>query len=315
MSIIEFNIHVDNPGQQLALYDRIQVWRSATENGTYADITADSPTAAFLDGSIAGPWNLNGKAMTVTLNGAVPVTINFSGVDPLPLITVLAQINAVIPGFASEVPNNTGKVRVTSPIVGTQSSILLSGNACAVFGIATTKTNGLGARPLLVEVTEDYDFRDYDGDSTFWYKTRFYSSITGRVSSYSTPAQYGVGSALTGSLVVTGKVALSDASGKPVVGRRIIFVPVSPQIVADGSGNNYGVLPSVERIEITTDANGRASVTLVKGQRLKVFLEGTTFQREFIVPTTDFDILTVASTQPDPLNIVTTPPFPIRVSN
>jgi hypothetical protein len=70
----------------------------------------------------------------------------------------------------------------------------------------------------------------------------------------------------------------------------------------------------VNRIEVFTDQNGRAAVTLVKGQVLKVFIEGTTFQREFTVPTADFDVMTVATSRPDPLSIVETPPMPIRVS-
>lgn len=318
MSIVEFSIHIDRPDLQVALYDRIQVWRSATQNGSYLDITADAPQAATLDGVIAGPWNLNGKTLTVVLDGGDPINIDFVGVDPIPLIDILSQINGVIPGFASEVPTDTGRVRLTSSIVGTQSAITLSGNAASVLGVSTTKVNGRGARPLLSINTEDYSFRDYDGDSSFWYKTRMYSSVTGAVSSFTVPQNYGTGSALTGSLVVTGKVALADLTGKPIVGRRIIFVPVQPQVVNDGGsggGTNYGIMPSVNRIEIVTDANGKASTLLVKGQRMKVFLEGTTFQREFVVPTTDFDILTVASVQPDPLDIVNTPPFPIRVSN
>lgn len=313
MATIDLAIHIDSPEDIAVLFDRIQVWRSDSQNGTYIDISSNDGSAATIEGSIAAPWALNGKTLTVVLNMASPVDIVFTGTDPLSLSSVLGKINAIIPGLAIEVPTDTGRIRLRSSVIGTQSSISVSGNACAVLGLSTNKVNGTGARPLLSVNTEDYSFRDFDGSDSFWYKTRYYSSTTGAVSEFSDPMVGGPGTAIQASHLVVGKIALADSSGAPIVGRRIIFVPVSPQIVTEGS-NNYGILPSVDRIVIFTDASGKASTNLVKNQRLKVFIEGTTFQREFVVPTTDFDILTVSTTQPDPLNIVTSPPMPIRVS-
>jgi hypothetical protein len=314
MSIIEFSIHVENPEQISALFDRIQVWRSDTESGVYADITSDDPTSALIDGTVAGPWNLSGQSLTLSLDLAPSQIITFTGTNPLQLATVLAQINAAFPGLAKEVPTDTNKIRLQSANTGTSSAIQMAGAAAATLGLSTTKTNGKAARLLISSNTEDYTFRDYDGLESLWYKTRFYSSTSGAVSDYSASRMGGPGAGLGSQFLVTGKVALATATGDPVVGRRVIFVPVGPQVISDGDGNNYGVLPSVDRITAYTDSNGRASVSLVKGQRLKVFLEGTTFQREFIVPSTDFDILTVASAEPDPLSIVSAPPMPIRVS-
>lgn len=314
MAIVEFLIHVDDPTAVEALFDSIEVWRSTTELGTYLDITANDSSAADLVGTVAGPWILNGKTLTILLNGADPKLVTFAGIDPIPLIDVLAQINAVIPGLALQVLTNTGKIHLLSTIFGNQSAVQVSGTAAIPLGLSTSKVNGKSARLLISENTEDYSYRDYDGDITFWYKTRFFSTITGAVSNFSSVRQAGPGAGIPQSATVVGKIALASLDGSPIIGRRIIFVPTGPQVVSDGSGNNYGVLPSVDRITAVTDLNGRAAITLVKNQRLKVFLEGTTFQREFVVPTTDFDILTVASAQPDPLSIVNTPPFPIRVS-
>lgn len=314
MAIIEFTIHVDNPIEVVTLFDRIEVWRSATQLGTYADITANDPTAALIDGTVAATWAVSGQSLTIRLNGADPLTVTFTGSNPLTLLQTLQQINAVISGFATETPTDTGKIRLTSPILGTQSSIELGGSATTTLGLSIVHTNGKGARLLLSTNTEDYLFRDFDGEDTYWYKTRYFSTVTNTVSSYSASFKGGDGTGIPGTFLVTGTVSMADITGKPVVGRRIILVPTGVQVVNDGLGNNYGVLPSVDRILLTTDENGQASSSLVKGQRIKVFLEGTTFQREFIVPTADFDILTVASTEPDPLTIVSSPPFPIRVS-
>ncbi len=314
MSIIEFSIHVENPAQISAVFDRIQVWRSETENGTYVDITDNEVTSAIVDGSVAGPWNLNGQAMTVFLDLAPSQTINFSGTDPLILQDVIDQINDIFSGLAEEVPTDTGKIRLRSKQTGTASAIYLTGASVALLGLSATKVNGKAARLLISPNTEDYLFRDFDGLESYWYKTRFYSSETNAVSDFSPSFLGGAGSALDSSFTVTGKIALSDMTGAPIVGRRIILVPVAPQVIDAGGGVNYGILPSVDRVILTTDGNGKASASLVKNQRLKVFIEGTTFQREFVVPTADFDILTVASVQPDPLDIVQAPPMPIRVS-
>lgn len=314
MAIIEFSINVSNAIEVAALFDRIEVWRAATISGTYSEITAMEDTAAFVDGSVAGSWTLSGKSLTAHLNNADPISFSFTGSDPFNLETALVQINAVFPALASEVPTDTNRIRLSSSITGTQSSIDLAGTSLSVLGLPTTHINGQSARPLISANTETYLFRDYDGDANFWYKTRYVNTSTSAVSAFCDPFSGGPGTALSGSFVVTGKIALSDLTGAPIVGRRIILVPTGPQVIADGMGNNYGVLPSVDRITAVTDNSGKASITLVKGQRLKVFLEGTTFQREFVVPNIDFDILTVATTQPDPLSIVVSPPFPIRVS-
>lgn len=320
MAIIEFTIHVENPDQVAALFDIIEVSRSPDEDGSptpFSAITAQVATSAIIDGTVEGPWNLNGRTLTIILDNSPPTNIVFTEADPVNYLTVRNKINAAFPTFApnlaSEVPTDTGKIRLTSPTTGTQSVLQVSGNAAITLGLTTARANGKNASPLISANTEDYIFRDYDGTTALWYRTRYLNTGTGAASEYSDTFQAGPGLGLPGSSIVTGKIALADATGTPIVGKRMILVSTSSQIISDGSGNNYGVLPSVVRIEVYTDQNGRASVTLVKGQRLKVFIEGTTFQREFVVPTTDFDILTGASVEPDPLSIVVSPPIPIRM--
>jgi hypothetical protein len=317
MAIIDFTIHIDNPVDVSAIFDRIQVWRSPDQTGSptaYVEITANEPTPATQDGTVSAPWAISGDVMTVILNGADSTNLTFTGSNPLTLTQVMSQINAQYPSIATEVPTDTGRIRLTSGITGTQSILQVSGLAATTIGFVGDHLNGKGARLLISPNTEDYLFRDFDGLNSYWYKSRYYSSVTGAVSDFSAPQLGGAGAALSGALVVNAKVALADLTGAPIVGKRVVFVPVSAQVVADGSGNNYGVFPSAFRVELSTDLNGRGSVTLVVGQRLKVFIEGTTFQREFIVPNADFDVLTVASTQPDPLSIVVAPPMPIRLS-
>lgn len=321
MPIIELEIDIPDVQQVIALYDRIELFRSPDEDGTptpFAAITSIDETSAVLDGSISGPWSLNGQSLSIILDGAPSITVNFSGSNPFSLSTVKTVINSAFSSLSSdlatEVPTDTNRLRLTSPSTGTQSILQISGTAATTLGLSTNKVNGKSACPLLSANTEIYVFTDFDGQPSFWYKARLLNSETGAVSDFSSPFLGVDGTGLTSSFLSIGKIALSDSSGNPIVARRIIFVPVSSQVIPDGSGNNYGVLPSVDRIVVFTDNNGRASISLVKGQRLKVFIEGTTFQREFVVPSVDFDILTVTTTQPDPLSIVIAPPLPIRVS-
>lgn len=317
MAIIDFTIHVDNPDDIYALFDRIQVWRSPDQGGSptpYSEITANEPTAAVVDGTIAGPWNLNGKVLTVLLDAADPKDVTFTGSNPLTLQTVISQINAVFPGLASEVPTDTGKIRLASSLAGTQSIIEAIGDATTVLGISNAHTNGKGPRPLISATTEDYLFRDYDGLNTYWYKTRYYNSVTGAVSLFSSPRKGGLGSALSGSLVVTGTVAVADLTGAPVPGIRIIFVPILSQLTANTDSINYGIFPSVNRIEVLTNSDGQASCSFVIGQRVKMFIEGTMFHREFTVPDENFDVLSLAIEEPDPFGIVAAPPMAIKVS-
>lgn len=321
MPVIELEIEVPDIQQVIVLYDRLEMFRSPDEDGDpvpFTSITALEPTAATLNGSVAGPWNLNGQSLTIALDGAPGVTVTFSGVNPFILATVKSAINSsfslLTSALAIEVPTDTNKLRLQSNSAGTQSSIQVSGSAATILGLSTSKTNGKSASQLLSTNTEIYRFSDFDGQSTFWYKARFLNSETNAVSEFSDPFLGGDGVGIPSPSLSTGKIAIADSSGNPIVGRRIIFVPVNAQVISDGIGNNYGILPSVDRIVVLTDNNGRASILLVKGQQLKVFIEGTTFQREFVVPFTDFDILTVAAIQPDPLSIVIAPPLSIRVS-
>lgn len=311
MAVITIDIHVDDLDSVLALFNKAQVWRSPIELGIYAEITAAIDEPAIVDGTIAGPWNLVSKTLTFVLNSADPINITFTGTDPLNLASVIQKINLVVPNFASEVPLNTGKLRLTSPILGTGSSLTLSGDACPVLGLSLLKVNGRQARIPLVNPTTEYTFKDYDGDPTYWYKTRYFSTVTGSVSSFSEPRQGNPQVVLPGSALVKASINLADSAGRPIIKRRVIFVPVSPMLVP---ATVYGILPGFDRIVAETDEIGNAEAFLAKGMLIRVYIEGSNFNREFVVPNVDFDVLQAMTAQPDSMNIVQAPPMPIRVS-
>jgi hypothetical protein len=315
MSVVTFDIHIDDLDTVLALFDRVQVWRSPDELGDptpYAEITSADNTPAVLDGTVEGPWSLSGTVLTVIANAADAVNISFVGANPWILADVLQAINAAIHGIASEVPTDTDRVRLTSSILGTGSSLLVSGSAVSVLGLPTTRADGKQARVPIVSPTTEYTFKDYDGQSTYWYKTRYFSTITGAASAFSNPRKGSPQTVLTSDRLSLAKVNLCDAAGRPVVNRRVILVPIRDYIVPT---TLYGLLPGVDRIEMTTDENGKAELNLVRGATMKAFFEGSNYNREFVVPdTAEFDLLSVLATVPDPLSIVQAPPSPIRVS-
>jgi hypothetical protein len=315
MAIVSFEVVVDDIQAALAFYDVIQVWRSPDQSGSpvpYVEITAASPEPAIIDSSI-GPWTLDGQSLGVSLSGADLVSVVFSGTDLLDLQSVIDQINEVIPGFASESGEDTGRLRLTSPITGTGASILLIGNAATTMSLLTTKVNGKGARLGLVSTNTTYLVRDFDGSLSYWYKTRFYSTKTKATSAFSSPRQGASTTAVSESFTSVAKVNLADGSGAPVAGRRIIFVPVSVRVVDVGGGTLYGAMPGVDRLIITTDDTGHAEMSLIRGASYRVFFEGTTYQREFTVPdSSEFNLLTILSSIPDVFSIVQTPPMPIR---
>ena len=314
MAIISFDIAVDDIQAALAFYDVIQVWRSPNEAGPdpYVEITSSSPEPAILESGL-GPWNLNTQSLGVSLSGADLVSIAFSGTDPIDLKSVIDKINTIIPGLASEAGADSGKLRLTSPITGTGASIVVTGSAATTLALSTSKVNGKGARIGLSQTNTTYQIRDFDGSLDFWYKTRFYSTKTKATSAFSTPRQ-GAPTAATGSSLLTkAKVRLADGTGRPVIGRRIIFVPVGVKVVDVGSGILYGSMPGTDRlIAITTDT-GYAEMLLLRGATYRVFFEGTTYQREFVAPnSTEFELLSLLSTVPDVFSIVQAPPMPIR---
>ena len=312
MESVVLSLCVDDLRSVLDLYDSIQVWRSATKTGTYVEITAAQPVAAQLVGTVSSPWNLNGESLVLTLDGAAPVTVTFAGTNPLSMAQVLTQINAALPGRASQSVTPDDRLVLTSTLFGTQSSIQVSGAAAATLGLSTSQVVGKAGRVALTWPTKFYRFHDYSGVSTDFYETRYSNSVTGRVSAFSVPRQGDPTAVLGSQSTAVGTVDLCDGSGQPIVHRRVILVPQLQFAVPD---TPFSVLPGTDKIIVYTDFAGHAEVTLVIGATYRLMVEGYQLERTFVCPNTDvFDLMAVATAQPDPFDVVQVPPRPIRVS-
>lgn len=323
MSIIRLGIHIEDPSSVAVVFDSIQVWRSIDGvNGTYVQMTADEEERPYVDGTTNGPWALNGRTLQVTFDNSETVTsFQFTGTDPIDLATVIATINDVLADVASEVldedGDGTGRLKISSPTGGTSASVDISSNSTAsLLGLDGTKVNGKAGRPLIGVTTEEYSFFDYDGAEEYWYKTRYYNSRTGAASEYSDPMRGLPEEVLPSSAFRECFVYLADATGAPLVGRRVILVPTGQALVENENDETYAILTSVDRITLTTNDAGFASTELVIGQRFKIFVEGTTFHREVTIPmgNTGLNLMTAAAAADDPFTIVTTPPTLIRMT-
>jgi hypothetical protein len=316
MALISLDIHVDRLDDVLAIFDRIEVYRSIVgSGGPYEEITDENgPLPALIDGTVEGPFVLNTLPLVVSVDGGVVQTVTFTGTDPLDLETVLIQINAVIPGLASEKPTATDKLRLTSPTTGTGSSLTVTAGAAATaLGLSTDKDNGEAARVPIVDPTSDYNFKDLDGLESFFYKIRYSSTFTNTVSSFSPPRQGSLDTVLDLAHLSKAMMYLTTGEGKPVVARCIRFVPMA---VKNPASTNYFLVPGVDaRVSAVTNELGYAEIYLLRGATYRVFFEGTDYGREFIVPDlADFNLLELIGTSPDPFDIVRVPSRPIKVS-
>lgn len=316
MPAIKMTIVIDDLDHVLPLYDQVQVFRSTDStdgtDGTFTEITADQPQPATLAGSVEGPWNLDGTDLVVVMNGADPLVVPFVSTIPLSLSEVIAAINATLPDLAAEDGIDTDRLVLTSPLMGTGSSLAVSGTAAATLGLSTSQVQGRGKRIRLTDPTVRYQFTDLGGEATHWYKWRFFSSVVGAVSSFSA-AVLGDPQVVAAAVELsTATLKLIDAAGRPVVDRRVTFVPLAPLALLT---SGYTALPGVDRLFVTTDVRGEAAIDLVRGMQCRVFFGGSSFHRTFTVPDqATFDLMALIADAPDPFDPASAPARPIKVS-
>ena len=317
MSLVSIDIYVDRLDDVLSIFNQVEVHRSiAGVGGPYVEVTdASGPTSAVVDGTITGTWDLDGLTMDIAVDLAAAQSVVFVG-NGLSLSQVISQINAVLPGLASEKPTSTDLLRLTSPSTGTGSAIeVTAGGAATALGLPTAKANGKAARIALVSPTSNYKFLDLDGDQTYYYKTRYSSTLSGTVSSFSDARQGSADTVVPSGQLSLAKATLVTGDGKPVVGRCIVFHAQGVHQVA-GGGDIQFLLPGYDgRVVMTTNEQGFAQAALIRGGQYRVHFEGTSYMREFTVPDlSEFDLLPLLGPLPDPFDIAQTPPRPIKVT-
>lgn len=299
---MKLTISVSDIDTVIQSFNVIRIKRSVDGiDGTYTLLTADAPRAAFLIASGAGPYDVAGKTLELSIDFQTPVLVTFTGTAPLVTSDVVDQINAAL---GDAVAIDDGNVlKLESTITGTGSGAdIVSGTSLTDFGwTAGDNDTGEDAHILLQDGQSLYDYLDRNGDGDFYYIAQYYNTINLLASTDSDPFKGFPGTIVGEEHLSLAKVDLVDGSGVAVANQDITFWSVYEVIEADT------FVVGIQRRPIgtiTTDATGHADIKLVRGLRIKVVFEGTSIIREFVVPDTDdFNLLDQLSDSPDPFDI------------
>jgi hypothetical protein len=304
---VTLSINVSNIDAAMASFNVIKVKRSiAGIGGPYTDITALTPQPATLAPPLPSPYNVVSKTLQIVRDSEPQVDIVFTGVDPLSAAQLVPQFNTALGAtVAAEV---LGELVLTSTLVGTASKLkIVNGAAATEFGwAANTKDIGEEAHIQLVAGQTIYSFTDNDGEASYYYVAQFLNTSNNLTSADSSPFQGDAGTLVNASNLAVATVDLIDGRGTALQDQEITFYGVNEVFDVE----TYQIVLTRKPITIITDTSGHAEVPLVKGSRWKVVFEGTSFVREFVVPTTSpFNLLTILAAAPDPFTIAE-PQFP-----
>ena len=301
MAVIKIKIFVPEIANVLSQFDSIQVQRSEA-GSPYSDalaITDDSPVAPVLVGTAEGPFTVQGLDLKLKVNGGAEQSVTFTAADPTSIDNIIAEISGAITGLVAD--SDGGKLRLTGNTTGTAGTLeITGGTALAALGFTTgDKDNGEDQHITLSAGVDEYEYDDGSGAASFWYRTRFYNVTSQTYSSWSDWVQGTTGSAISASLLIVGKIKLSDIDGTVMVGSKVTISNVWHPLIADG----YFVSGKSKQIE--TDGTGSAELTLIKGSRVDVIIEGTSFVRRIQVPDTgtEFDLMDPSLVLDDPFQI------------
>jgi hypothetical protein len=290
MAVIKLRIYVANLTNVMGLFDKIQVERStAGESGPFTEITAASAAAATFLGTETASFTLNGKTLELEVDGGSEQTITFVTADPINADDTVDFINDNLTGATAT--EDTGAVRLTSDTTGTSSLLeITGGTSLTELGFTLDALdNGEDARITLQAGVETYEYDDQSGDPDNYYRTRFYNSGTGAVSSYSDPVKGDIGSIISASQLILATVDLANLDGTPIDDRRVSFhsVYVPGGFIVD----DIGVVGRT--VDIFTDQAGHAETMLVKGALVNVSISGTSIMRQITIPTSgsEFNVL------------------------
>jgi hypothetical protein len=282
------------PAQWQGAFDRLEVWRSiGGKYGPYTALHGDTWAPAVLPLGAGGTPSGTGPSVTISgldlellvggPNGATPISITFTGSNPLTYSQAATQIAAGSNGLLlSYVVGDVLVVQTVS--VGEAISLQCTGGQAApILGLATQGLDsvayGQDARIVLTNTQEQYQFIDANGSPEFYYKTRFENSANQLTSDYSLPFQGPQAPGLPQSSLVLCYVDLVDLQGNPFANQEVLLysrfegVQVGTQTVAGGSQR------------LITDVTGHAQLMLPRGLSVTVSIPGTSLARDFVVPT------------------------------
>lgn len=307
MASIRVIIAVDDVNDVMESYDQIQVHRSvAGIGGSYVDITATSPTSGTVEGTNDAPFTLYGETLQVRVDDGATQNITIETADPVQIDPLVEELTEKITG-ATITNGGTGNLKLTSDTTGTASSIeIVGGTGLTALGLTAAKTTGADRRLTLQEDYTEFTFVDSGGETSYYYKIRFYNSLTGQTSDFSDPVPGAYESPISSDLI-TATIDLVELDGTPL-GNTLITISnaLDPDAFIVSSHGVFG-----RRIEFYTDASGHGETDLVMGSVVDVTISGTGITRKITVPSSGstFDLLTAIAAADDMFQIQT-PEFP-----
>lgn len=306
--VIQLSILVGNVSDLLGLgYTRIEVHQSTDQGNSYQEITSSAAQSALLESLEANTtFQMGGRLLKLKVDGGTEQSISFSGlIEHWTVLQVVNRINEVVASLASV---SDTKVLLTSPTSGRTSSIEITYNDAYSLGWTTgQKVFGKSSRITLVSGTFIYNFPDQAGTSDDRYKWRFSANGSNPISEFSNVVSGQTAPSIDASNLSVGTARFYDAGGRPKRTRILVAIDSVPQSLVSV------FVTADQPLTIDSDGDGFLQVTLIRGSRVRVAIEGTAYVREFIVPNVSaFDLLTVMSTSTDPFTIQTTPPLLTR---
>ena len=224
---------------------------------------------------------LNGRQLQFVVGGLVGISILFAGTDPLTFGQVASQINAQGQDLLFSYVFGSTLVVQTIQAGGAAALQCLNGDAAPALGLPTDGSVAFGqdARLVLRQGVENYSYVDPNGSSTFFYKIRFFNSVSQLTSEFSLPVQGGSPAQVPPANLVRCYVDLSDAQGAAISNQEVL-------VYVRFSGAQAGGFTVVgSPIRMLTDVNGHAELMLLRGVQATVTIGGTDLARQVTVPT------------------------------
>ena len=312
-----------SPGDwESAGFNRIEVWRSTVSPaGPYEALTAPQWAPAVLPNSaglepeapVAGKQlQLAGTQLLLRVDGTYDVAVSFNAPGYAALAQAASEITAQSGGLLRAYVDATGLLVLVGIRPGSAASLeITGGDAAALLGLPTVRPDSLAygrdAHLRLLPGVQQYTFQDFRGSRSYFYRTRLIDTVTGSQGAFSLPFIASQGLGITQSNVMQGFVDLVGIDGRPLVGQLVqVYARTQPALVE-------GKLVTGSQQVRTTDTQGRAQFTLVRGVQYTVSISGTDLSRGVLAPTdpsvTAFNLLAGAVGVQDDLFTVDRPPM------
>jgi len=279
----------------LGSFDQMEVWKSTSgPAGPYMEMTAASwepptfpsdlygvaPPSPSVTGQLAP---ITGLVLSLLLDETTEIDITFTG-GSITYASAAAQIQTQSNQSLVSFVWTDGRLVLQGKEPGNNAILrVLGGDAAPLLGLPTTIPSsaayGKDARINLTSGQSAYQYTDYHGDPSYYYKTRYRQASTNTVSNFSNPFSAFRPQAVDPTIQVLGTVDIVDAQGRPVQNREVSVSTRFGGVVV----SSLAVVP--RDIRALTDENGHAEFMLLRGLQISVSIAGTQLVRDITVPT------------------------------